>query len=614
MLLVICCLFFENAKAQKIVIAKARKAQLGIVVATKSSSIQNFAAEELAKYLKQITGAKFTISQQQSLPAIKFILKQGKNEEAYSIAVQNQSILLIGNSDQAILSAVYGFLERLGCIWIAPDFEMYNGKAEVIPTTENLIYSGQQITTAPSFSYRTIDVDGGRTHNVENLKKMIDWMPKARYNTLRVPVNLNGNGRVSWDNWRDGLVPELKKRGLILELGGHGFQNFINAKMENGMLFKQHPEWFGKDSTCNYVASDRLVFNTENPMAVQYFIKNIVDYVKKHPEINIFGMWPPDVGRWQDCKEFAAYGLPQDRQAKLANQVDSALKSINPAIKTEIIAYSYTLSVPMKVKLNSTILVDYCPINQSFEYQIFDQTAKNNAEYVAELLKWRKEYAGPLGLYSYYRKYAWRSMPNVIPKYIQRDMKYYASVRLQGISTYAEPGDWFTYELNHYMLGQLAWNPNINVDTLSDQYFIARYGKGNLNVVKNIYSEFENTSPVYGSTPFSVLKSAEAIEKQMVRFDSEVKALQTAVQPSTETHEAANFSRLKLMCEYLKIDLRIQHLKAKNAPKEEVLEAIKTLVSFLQNNLNKGVFLLSGDNDLPRFTKKYGLTNQSLLD
>jgi len=133
-------------------------------------------------------------------------------------------------------------------------------------------------------------------------------------------------------------------------------------------------------------------------------------------------------------------------------------------------------------------------------------------------------------------------------------------------------------------------------------------------VVKSIYASFENTSPVYGSTPFSQLKSAAAIEKQIVRFDSEIKALQTAIQSAKRSLEAINFSRLILMCEYLKMDLKIQHLKASNAPREKVLEEIKTLVSFLQNNLNKSVFLLTGDNDLPRFTKKYELTNQPLID
>ena len=185
--------------------------------------------------------------------------------------------MLAVNSDRAILFAVYDLLSRLGCKWLAPDFEFYSGKAEFVPNTSDLTFeTGGVITEEPIFNYRVIDVDGGRTHNADNLKKLIDWMPKARYNTLRCPVNLNGSGRVVWDKWREALTPELKKRDILLEVGGHGYQNFLNAEMEDGTLFQQHPEWFGKDSSCKPTPSERLVFNTENPEAVQYFIDNII--------------------------------------------------------------------------------------------------------------------------------------------------------------------------------------------------------------------------------------------------------------------------------------------------------------------------------------------------
>ncbi len=62
------------------------------------------------------------------------------------------------------------------------------------------------------------------------------------------------------------------------------------------------------------------------------------------------------------------------------------------------------------------------------------------------------------------------------------------------------------------------------------------------------------------------------------------------------------------------LDLQIQELKVQSKPKDEIIEKIKELVTFIEKNLDKGLFILTGDNDLARFTKKYGLTNQSLLD
>lgn len=68
------------------------------------------------------------------------------------------------------------------------------------------------------------------------------------------------------------------------------------------------------------------------------------------------------------------------------------------------------------------------------------------------------------------------------------------------------------------------------------------------------------------------------------------------------------------MLKYLEMDLDIQSSLSSNRSKEIILEQIKSLLTFLQTNIDKGVFILTGDNDLARFTKKYGLTNQSLLD
>ncbi len=64
------------------------------------------------------------------------------------------------------------------------------------------------------------------------------------------------------------------------------------------------------------------------------------------------------------------------------------------------------------------------------------------------------------------------------------------------------------------------------------------------------------------------------------------------------------------MFQYVYLDLQIQELKIQSKPKDEIVEKIKELLTFMEKNLAKGLFILTGGNDLVRFTKKYGLTNQ----
>ena len=54
-------------------------------------------------------------------------------------------------------------------------------------------------------------------------------------------------GKVKWDTIsRAASRRSVRKHGIIDPVGGHGYQNFLNAEMEGGKLFEQHPEWFGQ--------------------------------------------------------------------------------------------------------------------------------------------------------------------------------------------------------------------------------------------------------------------------------------------------------------------------------------------------------------------------------
>ncbi|MEJ7777960.1 MAG: DUF4838 domain-containing protein [Daejeonella sp.] len=600
-----------RASSKNIILYSKGTSKFDIVIPKDATTSQKFSGQELTKYLQKITGSIFKLSTDASRnnPSIILCLSKGSNKEAYSIRESGNDLILEGNSDPAILYAVYDFLERLGCVWLAPDFDHYNGKAETIPVKKELFfeYNGQ-ITETPVLEYRKLDVAGARNNTVENLRQLIQWMPKVRYNTLRLQM-----GKARWEKWSTELAPEMKKRGVIIEVGGHGYQNFLNAGMEGETLFKSHPEWFGKDSTCNYNPSDRLVFNTENPEAVNYFTNNVVDYLKSHPEIEIFDLWPPDVGRWSDCPDWKSYGTAQDRQIRLTNKVNAAVKQAGLDVKIEIIAYSFALFPSENEVLDRDVLVEICPIDQSFEYQINDPSAPTNAEYVKAMMAWRKSFPGNISFYSYYRKQAWRSLANIIPHYLQKDMQWIQSVPMSGISCYAEQGDWFSYELNHYTLAKLAWQPAINVDSLSGVFYKNRYGSG-WQAARHAYQLIEKTVPVYGSIPLSTLKPAAEIKQAQTSINAEIEQLRKASDLSTDENVKANFERLYLVFEYIRLDLDIQYSRAALTPKEEIFLQVRKLVNFLEANAGNGVIILTGSNDYARFTKKYGLTNQSLLD
>lgn len=601
------CLFamfgFYLASAETITLASKGVPRYQIVSSASASPTEKFAIDELKKYLCQISKANFELSDKLSdhsiiVGSLDLIQKIAPNiklpsigEEEYGIFKRGKNLCLIGGSNGIVLYVVYDFLAQLGCRWIAPDFEFYEGTAQRIPVQKDLSYHHiSETVRKPALKYRKLYIEEGLSHNTQNLLKLIDWMPKARFNILVSPLDYEGGGRVKWENWREQLTPELKKRGIIIEVGGHGYQNFLNAKMEDGQLYKVHPDWFGLDKNGKRSSNPHVVFCTSNPGAVTYLQNNLLNYLQTHPEIDIFDFWPPDSETWCECPKCKALGTATDRHALLVSQTAQFLSLKYPNLKLECLAYSRYTEPPQHKILDKSVLLDFCPINQSFEYQIYQDSSANNKAYKENLLSWLKIFGGDVSIYSYYRKYAWRSLPNVIPHYMQNDLQFYRDCGVKGISVYAEPGDWFTYGLNHYVLGHLACDPNIGVDSLITDYCTTLYGPV-ADVAISVYRELENIVRYGCKIPHTKPKSAEQYKAYKKRLEVCSNKVKTATgKYASDQVLCHHLQRLELMVEYATQSVALMQLtiEGNNEEANKVANDIKRLMN---ENSATGIFI-----------------------
>jgi hypothetical protein len=577
-------------------LARGGRTEYVIVADASMGETGRFAAQELSSYLGRISGAAFRISDGGAArKLITLRIERASSPDDYTIAIKGDTLALSGATPRAVLFASYDLLTRLGCRFIAPQLSFYaDGEAEHVPRLATLVYRGAlRVAEHPVFAMRKLNVEEGLSHDAASLRAIVAWMPKARFNTISVPMDYGGGGRVKWDNWRVALTPELRRRGIDIEVGGHGYQNFLNASMQDGALFTQHPDWFGRDSTCAPSPAPQNVFNTTNADAVSFVTAQTTSYMRERAEIDILELWPPDGARWSACASSSPEGAP-DRQARLLNTVSAALRAARPGARVQTIAYNEAKAPPSNVALDSSILVDVCPIGQNFDFAIDDPRGPNNAHYASLIRDWRRSFTGHLGLYSYYRRYAWLSLPVILPHYMQHDLRFYASVPMQGISSYAEPGDWYTYELNHWVLAQLAWNPNIDVDAAIAEYARIRHPTDAKAAVV-AYATLEDVVRRFGSIQYATPKTAAEIRAARERVNVARKALGTG-----------SSRRLDLMLDYASRDLAIQeHRVAGDTAAMRPLVA--QLVDLHTNNADKGVFLLSGRNDRARIFRHYSL-------
>lgn len=592
-----------SVPARHITLARDGASDYSILCPVQPTATEAFASQELQHYLQLSSKATLPIVRAiagrvivaTTFARLQELLPQNglgaMKDEQYEVRVNDDRILLVGGNERAVLYAVYDFLGKFGIRFPAPDLDSYENRHEVVPFHSSLHFNIEDNypRRSPAFKYRKLYVEEGRTHSADNLLALIDWMPKANYNTLVIPINYEGHDRVMWDNWRDLLTPELERRGIQIEVGGHGYQNFLNAEMQNGKLYEDHEEWFGLDQDRHRSRDPHRVFCTSNAGAVSYLHHQLLNYLQQHKEIDIFDFWPPDSEQWCTCNKCTRMGDPSQRHAILVSQTADFLRSHHVDVKVECIAYSRYLNPPEKGSLSEDILVDFCPIRQSFEYQIFDEQSPENKEYKNALVKWTQQFGGDVSLYSYYRKYAWKSLPVILPHYMQRDLAYYQQLGVKGISVYSEPGDWFTYGVNHFTLGQLAWNPSVNVDSVVNEYCTAVFGHA-AELASKVFTDLEDVTRVGCGIPHTLRKEDGQYAELIARINDD-RMLIDRYAGTVDKTIRAHLSRLSLMLTYAIEDMRLMQMKATSATTEELSAQQAIINQLIAGHATEGIFV-----------------------
>jgi len=373
-------------------------------------------------------------------------------------------LVLAGASHRGTLYAAYYLLERLGVRFYAPDFPFYKGRHEYVPAVRNATVPSLYALEKPQMTLRRKYVEEGWSHTRGTLPALVDWMAKSRHNVLVYPYDYGGEGFVRWDDQRAGLLPELTKRGLLLESGGHGYQSFLPPERYG----EQHPEWFepGKN-----------VFRVENPQALAAYVSNVIAYLKSRPEVAIFDAWPPDRARWPG-QTLRWFGSAANAQAHVSNTLDAALRREGLSTRVESLAFVPAAAPPTgRYSHPPNVLVDFAPYDRSYAEPINGRRYPANVLIRKRIAQWRQGgFRGGFGVQEYYRKYSWHSLPVVLPHIIGADVRHYSSWGVRSLGTYSEPADWLVYEPTHLLVAALSWDPGLDVNRYLDDYLRVRYG------------------------------------------------------------------------------------------------------------------------------------------
>ena len=304
-----------------------------------------FAARELGRYLQKISGSP--VLDAGGLPVHLTVCPDSELEgDAFLIEVGHDRIVLSGSHPRGVLYAVYSLLEELGCRWVFPGEE-----EELVPRLETLSMRAGRRRSTPRLDRRGLALYQLNQGTRDLALGIIDWMAKNRLNHLMTSWERHFETDGHDMRWKDvaaGLLPELQRRGMTLEVSEHMTHLFLPPEM-----FDRHPDWFALVEGVR--TRGQICFS--NDEAVAYFGGKLSAFAAAHPEIDVIGTWPLDGLGYCECE---GCRQPYTAFAAFARWAD-AVGEVRPGLEVEFLAYKpQTFAVPRpqdRVPENASALV-----------------------------------------------------------------------------------------------------------------------------------------------------------------------------------------------------------------------------------------------------------------
>ncbi|MBF0412811.1 MAG: DUF4838 domain-containing protein [Desulfamplus sp.] len=363
-----------------------------IVKPSNATLREDFAAKEIQKYIKKISGADVPIKPDSEMLSDNLILIGGPERNLKTAALisqeqfdhlvpgpegiliksfSNTTLVIAGSSknsfeyERGTIYAVYEFLEKyLGCSFASygkPDM----GMGEYVPAIQSIkigeiSYSKSRAdnlyrTAILQYYNTTIPPDHGL--NID----FIDWAAKNRYNRILTMESIYTAFK------SNGMFAAAQKRGILFTVGHHESSRLF-LPPDGNRFFKEryyttHPEYYRlqKDGIRLHNTTawrDSWIFCSRNQNAVKQFADNVKAWLALNPYIDIVCIWPNDLSALQCTDELCSFYSKVENYAYFVNEVAKQVKAVYPDIKIDMLAYSNLFNCPEGIRLDPSVIID----------------------------------------------------------------------------------------------------------------------------------------------------------------------------------------------------------------------------------------------------------------
>jgi hypothetical protein len=428
------------------------KSDYSIVVAGQADSISLKAASELQKYITQISRVRIPVISDKESPSGHEIIIGNSNrltetglpekivaldEDGFIIQTIGKKLIIAGGKDKGTLYGVYTFLEDyLGC-------RKYSSKVSFIPENPVIALSPIDTLQNPAFTYRELHFpDPIHDEDYRNWHKL--------------------DAKTGKDEW-----------GMFV----HTFQTLVPAEK----YFKDHPEYF---SFLNVQRIPDGQLCLSNPDVFNIVIDGLKERMNEKPAAKYWSVSQNDTYKACECDEckqlYQQYGGYSGAMIWFVNRV--AAQFPDKIIST--LAYQYTRSAPLNIKPADNVNIMFCSIecnrSRSLATDSLSASFRKDAEDWCAL-------TDNIFMWDYVVQF--RNMVSPFPnlRVLQPNIQYFRDKGMKMMFQQGTGGNISEfYELRQYLIAKLLWNPDADVQALTDDFLQGFYGPASSFIVQYI--------------------------------------------------------------------------------------------------------------------------------
>ncbi|MBE6630254.1 MAG: DUF4838 domain-containing protein [Ruminococcaceae bacterium] len=475
------------------------RSHVTILLPVKATSREQFAAEELKKYLKLLLRCEVALASDEARPDGPAFLIGGPERNAQSVryltaeefrttvpgpegmlirALDADTVLLAGSSwhvgecERGTIYAVYEFLERYcGCV-LAAYSHPHADAGEIVPHMDALELDGAEYCK-PSADrpYRTAIVQyedaAGNPKRDLNIP-FFDWLVKNRYNRFLTWTSVYEYFKKS------GLLPEFERRGIRFTVGHHESSRLFLPAHGNEYFpehyYETHPEYFKLQSDgTRFHNTDhwgQWIYCTRNESMIREVAKNIIEWVAENPAVDVLALWPNDgMAEQCTCPACAKYSKVEN-YCYFINSVAKLVNKVHPHLRFDMLIYVDLWDCPEGLSLEPSILVDEATWHNSGLRTTGkkDGSSLSGTHFEENLLKWKKTGAKVV-YYDYYMGiYGVRQRWLPMADEVQAIWKNFIDKGISGAGTQIETFNLWNHLLNFYTFGRTGYDTSLTVE------------------------------------------------------------------------------------------------------------------------------------------------------